>query len=346
MNSVEASNSIFSDGLELWLNDSEVDFYTGLEDGRVDSVLPDENQDVSYKNALKQAQDAAYRVFSDFPSVFAGNVEDSIAHRKRMWKTLRAHELEYWNENQETLRAVIQAFETTAPTLIRDSEKKLGESQLFEVITRARSAMQNTQNILFNAPSLDKKPELDRIQKICSNLLFFEGVLRIITKPNVPLEMSPPSPILAMPAGSVFAGATKVDLYGDSTSLVWRHKTLYCVMETIPDTPQDRKTRVWVDWKPCDEAQAKAKVCVFCRASDWRRDLPKLALKAVRSTQDQGWRTFEVSLLKKPVATSPQENLEVKTEPKSDDTSVLARLAALEKRVAMLEGAKPADHTA
>jgi hypothetical protein len=135
------------------------------------------------------------------------------------------------------------------------------------------------------------KTELVNTYKKLSDL---EEFLLLITQVNrSPVAEATPAALV----NSVFEGAKQVDLFGELDSIVWNHPTLYCLV-----VPQEQKissqlkSRVWVDWKRCDQSVAKAKVEVFLRANDWKPGMEKFTLKAkkTRGLKTGGWRTFKV----------------------------------------------------
>lgn len=153
-----------------------------------------------------------------------------------------------------------------------------------------------------------------------------------------------------MQAVNYFSSRDKVDLYGDTACLVWKHNTLYCLTDPMEKgESKNKKCRAWVNWRYNGEENVQGVVAVILKAKDWKRNATKLRLQAqpVKTELNEGWRTFQVTPYKKDSEASAEEikeqNKPVKivevTHHKSDakDHSVLQRIEKLEKRVNELE---------
>src|SRR5690349_6297428 len=80
------------------------------------------------------------KIYSEFPSEITPDsplADTAILHRKRMWQSLRVHEHDYWAKNLNILRAVINAFESTGPTIMREQK-----TDPLQAISSARSELQ------------------------------------------------------------------------------------------------------------------------------------------------------------------------------------------------------------
>ena len=303
---------------DLWLNLQPSDQLPGLDDLAASFPFTDQNKN----HLLTDVQQAAQTLLCEFPTPISRNSPEAsglLDHRKRMWKMISVHELDYWNKNPQTLTAVIQAFEKNAPTaVVAEPEKHL---KITNLLVRARIQVEN----LCKNLSTDYD---NTLEQIATNLSFFEGILALMVQTNnSPTQMILPD--------TIFGGAAKVDLYGDSHSFVWNHKTLYCLAVPIAETQKTLKTRVWADWKHCDDNQKRSRVCLFVKPQDWQQKEMKFCLKAIQSQKTAGWRTFQVTLYqpKDKDKKTPQA-----PEIKSEDAAIIDRIKMIEQRLGVIEG--------
>ncbi len=303
------TSEIYDDFLGLSDNSSWDDWLNTFE-------LP-ANATQEHKKTSDLVASVTKKIYSEFPSEISPDsplADTAILNRKRMWQSLRAHEHDYWAKNLNILRAVINAFESTGPTIMREQK-----TDPLQAISSARSELQRLLDT-----SLDST---EKVKRADNHLSYFERIVQIYLGIKVePRAVTVPDP--------VFGDATEVMLFGSPESLVWKHKTVYCVATTIVATQDERKTRQWVDWKLCNDITARAKVCIFLRPKDWRRDESKLCLVGQSKNNRDGWRTFRV----KSLSIKEQEPV-IKSEPSPPPSSQKASIQepSLLKRVEILE---------
>lgn len=97
----------------------------------------------------------------------------------------------------------------------------------------------------------------------------------------------------AAAAAPVFEPGTQIELWGDASSMVWRHNTLYTPAIRQP-MGADKKTRAWVKWRYHGHALAAFETLpVILRANEWLPHTDKYKLVAqTHSDTPTGWRTF------------------------------------------------------
>ncbi len=286
-------------------------------------------QHSEHTKIYEQVYLATRKIYAEFPTslpVDSPELEDAIAHRMRMWKTLHAHELEYWEKNRVLLQAIVDAFEHAAPLGDRQMKIETQPNDSLQIISDVRHALERqlTMSSLQN--------EREKLERIGKAFTFFERIHQIIldVKVTMPLEL----------VKTTFEGANRVDVYGDSTNFVWKAKTFYCLAFPVVEKPTTLKTRTWVDWKFCHDEKIRGRVALFFRAKDWHPDKPKLCLKACDATQQEGWRTFQVfSVASNEVegAKKPKASSEIPPEANAQEPSILQRLKVLEDKVDALQ---------